>query len=67
MKMKNTLIAMTSFGTICGNSLLFLWVLYNGISSGFTGTVYEVISYIALMSLLVLNTLLIIGYLNNKS
>ncbi len=61
--MRKSIIGFAGFVAISGNSLLFLWVLYNGISSGFSGTVYEVISYIALMFLLVLNTVLLIGQL----
>ncbi len=49
---------------IAGNVLFILWVTYNGIDEGFSGTLVQKSSYIALMLLLVLNTVLI---LKNKT
>jgi hypothetical protein len=46
---------------IAGNMLFVLWILYNGMNEGFRGTRPEVISYIGLVLLLVLNSLLLIG------
>ena len=37
-----------------------LWVTYNVIKERFSGTVYEKISYVGLIGLLILNTLLIL-------
>jgi len=45
---------------IAGNVLFILWVTYNGIDEGFQGTLPEKASYIGLMALLVLNTVLIL-------
>jgi len=44
--------------TIAGNLLFVLWVLYNGINQGFKGTPVEILSYIGLVVLLLLNVLL---------
>ncbi|HKI77961.1 MAG TPA: hypothetical protein VKA26_05440 [Ignavibacteriaceae bacterium] len=43
---------------IAGNILFVLWILFNGINEGFKGTVYAVISYLGLILLLSLNTIL---------
>ena len=45
---------------VAGNVLFILWITYNGIDEGFRGTVYEILSYIGLVVLLVLNTVLIL-------
>ena len=47
---------------ILGNVLFILWITFNGIDEGFSGTIYQKLSYIGLVSLLVLN----IGLLNRK-
>jgi hypothetical protein len=44
---------------IAGNMLFVLWILYNGMSEGFRGTRIEVISYVGLVVLLLLNVLVI--------
>ena len=44
---------------IAGNIILVLWILRNGINEGFRGTPVEIVSYIGLMLLLVLNSILI--------
>jgi len=44
---------------IAGNIILVLWILRNGINEGFKGTPLEIMSYIGLMILLVLNSILI--------
>ena len=48
---------------VAGNTLFFLWILYNGINEHFEGTVYQKISYFGMMGLLTVNTILI---LDNK-
>jgi hypothetical protein len=45
---------------IAGNLLFVLWILYNGMNEGFKGTPPEIVSYIALVLLLGLNTLLLL-------
>jgi len=45
---------------IAGNVLFILWVTYNGIDEGFHGTMVQKASYVGLMMLLVLNTVLIL-------
>lgn len=44
---------------VFGNILFMLWITYNGINEGFEGTLPEKVSYVGLMCLLVLNTILI--------
>jgi hypothetical protein len=44
---------------IAGNIIFVLWILYNGINEGFQGTPIEIVSYIGLMVLLLLNAFLI--------
>lgn len=44
------------YATITGNIIFILWILYNGISEGFAGTLLEKLSYIGLMGLLVVNS-----------
>jgi hypothetical protein len=45
---------------VAGNLLFILWITYNGIDEGFRGTIYQILSYIGLVVLLVLNTALIL-------
>ncbi len=45
---------------IAGNVLFILWVTYNGIDEGFSGTLVQKMSYVGLMLLLALNTVLIL-------
>jgi len=40
---------------IAGNIMFFLWILYNGVNENFQGTPLEIISYIGLMILLLVN------------
>ncbi|MBI2042025.1 MAG: hypothetical protein HYT20_03340 [Candidatus Nealsonbacteria bacterium] len=47
---------------VAGNVIFFLWILYNGINEGFQGTRPEIVSYIGLMILLLLNAFLIYVY-----
>jgi DMSO/TMAO reductase YedYZ heme-binding membrane subunit len=44
---------------IAGNILYILWVTYNGIDEGFSGSPVQMISYIGLMALLILNITLL--------
>jgi hypothetical protein len=44
---------------VAGNIIFVLWILYNGINEGFQGTFLEIVSYIGLMILLLLNAFLI--------
>ena len=49
------------YAAIAGNVLFVLWILANGINESFTGTPIEVVSYIGLILLLMLNTVLLYG------
>jgi hypothetical protein len=44
---------------IAGNVIYVLWILANGINEGFKGTIVEIVSYIGLLLLLTLNTVLL--------
>jgi hypothetical protein len=46
---------------VIGNVLFILWILYNGISEGFQGTLLEKISYLGLMVLLAVNSFLLLS------
>ena len=52
---------------VAGNIIFILWILYNGINEGFVGTLPEKISYIGLMGLLAVNTILITGNKERKT
>jgi hypothetical protein len=58
--MKTTFITLLKYGAIAGNILFVFWVTFNAIDSGFSGTIYEKISYVVLMALLVTNCFLLI-------
>jgi len=45
---------------VVGNALFILWVTYNGIDEGFSGTLVQKASYVSLMLLLTLDTVLIL-------
>ena len=49
-----------TFFTIAGNILFILWITYNGIHENFQGTVPEKISYLSLITLLTLNSFLLL-------
>jgi len=44
---------------IWANIIFVLWILRNGINEGFKGTLLEIVSYIGLMILLLLNSFLL--------
>jgi hypothetical protein len=52
---------------ITGNVFFILWILYNGINEGFQGTLLEKISYLTLIGLLAVNSILLAGKARNKS
>ena len=59
--MKNlTLSTLLKYLAVAGNVLFILWITYNGIDEGFQGTLVQKTSYIALMLLLLLDTILIL-------
>jgi len=57
---KPLFIKLLSVLAISANVIFVLWILYNGINENFTGTMIERLSYISLMLLLLLNTVLLI-------
>jgi len=58
-------IKLLSFLAISGNIIFVLWILFNGINENFEGTAIEKISYISLMLLLCLNSILLIRKIRN--
>jgi len=58
MKTKMTF-KLLRFIAILGNFLFILWITYNGIDEGFRGTPLQVVSYISLVALLLLNIILL--------
>ena len=59
--MKNiSLYNLLKYVVIAGNVLFILWVTYNGIDEGFSGTLVQRVSYVGLMLLLTLDTVLIL-------
>jgi hypothetical protein len=54
------LIKLLTWAALAGNILFMLWISYNGISEHFKGTIYEKLSYIGLMGLLVINSILVL-------
>ena len=49
---------------VAGNILFMLWMSYNAVADRFAGTFYEKLSYIGLIVLLVINTLLLLSRKN---
>ncbi|MEO6850514.1 MAG: hypothetical protein ABI166_07785 [Mucilaginibacter sp.] len=60
MNTKN-LMPLLRYAAIAGNALFILWVSFNAMDEGFSGTTIEKLSYIALMVLLITNILLLIN------
>lgn len=58
--MKSKIILLLKSGAIAGNILFVLWVSVNALKEHFSGTIYEKISYVALMVLLITNCFLLI-------
>ncbi len=59
-KEKTSLTKLFSLAAIAGNILFMFWVTVNGLKEHFQGTIYEKLSYVGLMGLLLVNTVLII-------
>jgi len=53
-------IALLRFAAISGNILFVLWVTFNGWQEGFRGTIYQKLSWLGLISLLSINSFLIL-------
>jgi hypothetical protein len=59
--MRKRLSVVLGYVAVAGNVGFVLWILYNGVNEGFKGTRLEIISYIGLMALLLLNAVLLLG------
>ena len=53
--------SLLKFMAVAGNMLLILWMLYNGVDEGFRASAYQLLSYIGLTILLLLNSYLILS------
>ncbi len=58
--MQNMLVKWSRYAAILGNFVFMVWVIYNGIDEGFQGTFYQILSYIGLILLLTLNSILLL-------
>jgi hypothetical protein len=47
------------YATIIGNILFMSWIISNGIDEGFKATPMQAVSYITLITLLILNSVII--------
>ncbi len=54
-----TLVIYLKYLALTGNALFILWLFYNGIDEGFRATPYQLMSYIGLVFLLLLNSALL--------
>jgi len=67
MKNDSTIFKFLRYVAITGNVLFVLWILYNGIDEGSQGTtIYQIVSYISLIFLLILNALLLLSSQSKK-
>ena len=57
---KKQFIALLRFAALTGNIAFVLWVTFNGLKEGFSGTIYQKLSYIGLVGLLSINSFLIL-------
>lgn len=58
---KQIIIQIFKFGAVCGNILFILWVSFNAMDEGFSGTLPEKLSAIFLIGLLITNTVLVLA------
>jgi hypothetical protein len=54
------------FIAIIGNLIFVLWILRNGVNEGFKANIIQIVSYIGLIFLLILNTFLLYGSQRKK-
>ena len=59
MNQNSQIFRLLRFCAIAANIIFVLWILSNGINEGFRGTPIEIVSYIGLMILLLLNSFLL--------
>ena len=59
MKNDSTVFNFLRYIAITGNGLFVLWILYNGINEGFKASIIQVVVYLGLIFLLILNAFLL--------
>jgi hypothetical protein len=55
------------YAVVTGNILFIIWVTHNAMEAHFAGTIYEILSYIVLTVLLLLNSFLLLANPSKKS
>jgi hypothetical protein len=53
--------AWLKYVAVAGNVVFMLWIVYNGIDSGFAGTLPERASFVGLLALLTLDSVLLLA------
>jgi len=53
--------SLLKFLAVAGNILFILWLLYNGADEGFRASTYQLLSYIGLTILLLLDSYLVLS------
>jgi hypothetical protein len=66
-KYKSIIFELLTWAALAGNILFMLWITYNAISEHFRGTIYQKLSYIGLMGLLAINSILILRKTTNQT
>ncbi len=56
MKKEPPIIKFLRYLVIIGNGVFVLWILYNGMEEGFKANPVQIVSYLSLIFLLILNT-----------
>lgn len=57
---KLSIITIAQAIALFGNLFFILWIVYNGIDEGFQGTFSQILSYIGLVVLLTINSMLVL-------
>jgi hypothetical protein len=57
----NDFMLLLKYAAITGNVLFVLWVSFNAVKENFQGTIYEKISGVGLICLLIINCILILN------
>ena len=57
----NDFMLLLKYAAITGNILFVLWIAFNAMDEGFRGTLYEKLSGIGMICLLILNCILLIS------
>jgi hypothetical protein len=64
---KKRLLRMLKIIAVAGNFIFALWISYNGMNEGFRGNPVQIASYIGLLVLLTLNSVLLVWKTPSRS